>query len=233
MNSAAHPATLAHGLALIFDMDGVIVDSMPVHIEVWREYLTSLGTNPAGIENHIHGLKNDEIVLHFLGNSADGKGVPKTANRQPDHGAAKERLYRAAMQDNLADHLVPGITSFLERMGSAPLALASNAERANIDFVLDRAGLRRYFRVIADASEVTRPKPAPDLFLLAAQRLGIAPRDCIVFEDSPTGVTAARAAGMRVAGILTHPGKLDGVDFAAPHFLDRSLNAWVTSQRAA
>jgi beta-phosphoglucomutase family hydrolase len=228
-----HPGPLTPGLALIFDMDGVIVDSMPVHVEIWRNYLTSLGVNAEGIENRIHGMKNDEIVLHFLGDSADGKGVPETAIPKPDHGAAKERLYRAAMQDRLVQRLVPGVASFLERMHGAPLALASNAERANIDFVLDRAGLRPYFRVIADAAEVARPKPAPDLFLLAARRLNIAPRNCIVFEDSPAGVASARAAGMRVAGILTHAAQLEDVDFTARHFLDGRLEQWVTSQRAA
>lgn len=227
------PGPLAPGLALIFDMDGVIVDSMPVHIAVWREYLHSLGLDAAGIEDRIHGLKNEEIVLHFMGASADGQGVPEYADYQQDHGAAKERLYRETMGGRLADHLVPGIAAFLERMREMPMALASNAERANIDFVLDGAALRTFFRVIVDASEVARAKPAPDLFLLAAGKLGVAPRNCIVFEDSPAGVIAARAAGMRVVGILTHAAALKDVDFSARHFQDRELDAWLTSQHAA
>ncbi len=221
---------LAPGLGMIFDMDGVIVDSMGVHIRVWRDYLTALGVNAEGLENRIHGLKNDEIVLHFLSDSADGTGVWDSTI---DHGAAKERLYRAAMQDCLTDHLVPGIAEFLRRMKGAPIGLASNAERANIDFVLDRAGLRPYFGAIADASEVAHAKPAPDLFLLAAERMGVPPRNCIVFEDSPTGVTAARAAGMRVAGILTHAERLEDVDFSTRDFINGDLDAWLARQRAA
>ena len=231
------PGGLAPGLALIFDMDGVIVDSMPVHIGVWRDYLTSLGVNPAGIENRIHGLKNDEVVLHFLGASADGQGVPEPADRQPDHhrqdhGAAKERLYRQSMREQVMDRLVPGIRGFLERMRGGPMAVASNAERENIDFILDQAGLRAFFRVTAGASEVPRGKPAPDLFRFVAGRLGVAPRNCIVFEDSPAGVVAARAAGMRVVGILTHAAALKDVDISARDFQDRELDAWIIRQRA-
>jgi len=212
------------GLALIFDMDGVIVDSMAVHVRVWREYLASFGMNV--------GLGNDEIVLNFLDHSADGKGVREPQRNVHEHGAAKERLYRETMRGQLARYLVPGVVDFLKRSNAAPVALASNAERANIDFILDEAKLRPYFRVVVDAAQVQRPKPAPDLFLFAAERLGVAPRNCVVFEDSPAGTLAARAAGMRVVGILTHAAILKDVDCSAPHFLDPELGAWLSKQRA-
>jgi beta-phosphoglucomutase len=215
---------LAPGLALIFDMDGVIVDSMPVHLEAWERYLESIGVTGSDVATRMHGRRNDEIVLDFLGETADVTSVF-------EHGAAKERQYREMMRERLSHHIVPGIREFLEHHRGAPAAVASNAERANIDFVLDEAGLREYFQVIVDGSQVAAAKPAPDVYLRAAQKLGVEPRNCIVFEDSPVGVAAARSAGMRVAGILTHSRKFDSIDIAAPNFLSPELDAWLSAQR--
>ena len=125
-----------------------------------------------------------------------------------------------------------GIAEWLEHVAGAPIALATNAERANVDFTLDGAGLRRYFDVIVDGSQVARPKPAPDVYLRAAELLKIAPRNCIVFEDSPVGVAAAVAAGMRVVGVRTHPSPLDGIVFSVANFLDPQLDSWLSAQRA-
>jgi beta-phosphoglucomutase len=215
---------LASGLALIFDMDGVLVDSMPIHLEAWQKYLESIGINGADIVTRMHGRRNDEIILDFLGGSADPISVL-------EHGAAKERLYRNMMRERLHNHLVPGIVDFLESAARVPMAVASNAERANIDFVLDEAGLRKYFQVIVDGSQVVSAKPAPDVYLRAARELGVAPRNCVVFEDSPVGVAAARAAGARVAGILTHSARLDHVDVSVADFLDPELSVWLAAQR--
>jgi beta-phosphoglucomutase-like phosphatase (HAD superfamily) len=113
-----------------------------------------------------------------------------------------------------------------------PVALATNAERANVDFVLDGTNLRSHFHVIVDGSQVPCPKPAPDVYLKAAAELGIAPANCVAFEDSLVGVTAARAAGMRVVGVLTHADELAGTVFAIPDFEDPSLGLWLSLQAA-
>ncbi|MEQ1886618.1 MAG: HAD family phosphatase [Bryobacteraceae bacterium] len=219
-----HPFALAPGLAFIFDMDGVVVDSMPVHEIAWTKYLESLGIDPGDVAARMHGRRNDEIVMDFLGKTADLSEVE-------EHGAAKERLYRKMMQEILTDQLVPGVVTFLTRAQSVPMAVASNAERPNIDFVLDGAGLRRFFRVIVDGSEVARPKPAPDIYLRAAQDLGLAPENCIVFEDSPVGITAAREAGARVVGIQTHSEELTDVQIQVKDFQDERLHTWIAQQR--
>lgn len=134
--------------------------------------------------------------------------------------------------EDLPAYLVPGIAEWLSCLSPAPIALATNAERANVDFVLDRANFRRHFQVIVDGFQVPRPKPAPDVFLRAAAGLGIPPRNCVVFEDSPVGVAAGLAAGMRVAGILTHETALQGTTLAVPDFRDPSLALWLSAQRA-
>jgi beta-phosphoglucomutase len=216
---------IAPGLALIFDLDGVIVNSMPVHERAWRQYLGSVGIDAGDIPTRMHGRRNDEIVRDFVGDEVDVDTIAA-------HGAAKERLFRDLLRADLRQHLVPGIEEWLEHISGAPIALATNAERANIDFVLDGvAGLRRHFDVIVDGSQVARPKPAPDVYLRAAELLNIPPRNCVVFEDSPVGVAAALTAGMRVVGVLTHS-SLSGVLFSVTSFLDPELDSWLSLQRA-
>jgi len=223
--AAAAELRVGTGLALIFDLDGVIVDSMPVHELAWRRYLESLGFDGGDIPSRMNGRRNDEIVRDFLGEALDHDTVLA-------HGAAKERVFRDMLRERLRESLVAGIEEWLDRVEGGPIALATNAERANIDFTLDGAGLRRYFNVIVDGSQVSRPKPAPDVYLRAAELLEIPPRNCIVFEDSPVGVAAALAAGMRVVGVRTHPSPLDGILFSVSNFLDPQLDAWLSAQRA-
>jgi beta-phosphoglucomutase len=223
--SASGKLPIVPGLALIFDLDGVIVDSMPVHERAWQRYLESLGIEAGDIPSRMHGRRNDEIVRDFLGDQVDQRTVLA-------HGAAKERLFRDMLREQLREHLVPGISEWLEHISGAPVALATNAERANIDFTLDGAGLRPYFDVIVDGSEVARPKPAPDVYLRAAELLNVSPRTCVVFEDSPVGVAAALAADMRVVGVLTHSSPLHGTLFSVPNFLDSKLDGWLSAQRA-
>jgi beta-phosphoglucomutase len=223
---------VARGLGLIFDLDGVVVDSMPLHTLAWLRYLAQMWISRKDIATHMHGRRNDEIVREFLGPNIPDEVVF-------EHGAAKERLFREMMGANLTHSLVPGIADFLSRAnslasggGGVPVALATNAEPANVDFVLDGTNLRRWFQAIVDGSQVRNPKPAPDVYLAAGARLGVAPRNCIVFEDSPTGIAAARAADMRVVGILSHAETLERVDIAVRDFLDPELEKWLASQSA-
>lgn len=217
--------SVAAGLALVFDLDGVIVDSMPVHTQAWRVYLEKYGIDPRDLESRMHGRRNAEIVADIL-------GAHLTPQEIFEHGAAKERLYREMTGVDLESHLVPGIREFLERYAAVPLAVASNAEPANISFILDGAKLRSFFQAVVDGMQVTRPKPFPDVYMKAAEKLGIAPRDCIVFEDSPPGVEAARSARARVVGVETHE-PLQNVDFRIPNFQASEIDAWLAAQRVS
>ncbi len=214
---------LTTGLGLIFDLDGVIVDSMPFHQRAWQRYLEVTGIGTRESLDFMHGQRNEEIVRGLLGPEADLQTVIA-------HGAAKEQLYRDMLRERLDEHLVAGIADWLAHVSGAPIALATNAERANVDFVLDGGRLRTYFDAIVDGSQVERPKPAPDVYLRAAELLEILPRNCIVFEDSPVGVAAALAAGMRVVGVLTHATALDGIRFSIANFLDPRLDTWLSAQ---
>ena len=216
---------LADGLALLFDMDGVIVDSNPVHREAWAVFNRRYGleTTPAMLER-MYGKRNDEIIRDYFG---DGLGPEEVAAR----GRAKEELYREMAASRIEQMLVPGLRAFLDRYGAAPMAVASNAEPENVAFVLDRAGLRPYFRAVVDGHQAVHPKPHPDIYLRAAALLEVAPANCIVIEDSPTGVAAAKAAGMRVIGIRTTYVNLQGTDWNADNFKSEDLTSWLGEQR--
>lgn len=214
--------SLSAGLALVFDLDGVIIDSMPMHNRSWRIYLERLGIGVADLDRRMHGRRNDDIVRDFI-------GMHLTAAEVTAHGAAKEALYRELTGADLHSYLVPGAAEFLARHCTDPLAVASNAETPNVNFVLDGAGLRRYFRVIVDGMQVKRPKPYPDVYLKVADLLGIEPRNCVVFEDSPAGVQAAVSAGARVVGVETHE-PLDHVEFKVPDFREPRLEQWLSEQ---
>ena len=213
---------LTPGLALIFDLDGVIIDSMPLHTYSWQLYLKRHHIHAPDLVEKMHGRRNDEIVSLFWGNNI-------TPEQNFQHGADKEALWRELMEPVLENHLVPGVRNFLNRYAEAPIGLGTNAEPANASFVLSKANLIPFFNAIVDGMQVAKPKPWPDIYCRASDLLGVAPANCIVFEDSPTGVQAAQAAGMRVVGIRTH-GELSGVDFSCANFLDPALDEWLATQ---
>lgn len=216
---------LAAGLALIFDMDGVIVDSNPVHREAWVAFNRRYGleTTPAMLER-MYGKRNDEIIRDYFGDSLAPVEVAARSR-------AKEELYREMAGSRIEQMLVPGLRAFLDRYRDAPMAVASNAEPENVAFVLDRAGLRPCFRAVVDGLRVVNPKPHPDVYLLAARLLKVAPANCIVIEDSPTGVAAAKAAGMKVIGLRTTYVNLHGAVLNVDNFNSGDLSSWLGEQR--
>jgi beta-phosphoglucomutase len=217
-------AMSSRSLALIFDMDGVLVHSMPLHTLAWERYLAGLGISVENLEQRMHGKRNSELVRDMIGGALSDDVVFQ-------HGAEKERLFRELLiNDGLSQYEIRGLHEFLARHGDLPKAIASNAEPENIDFVLDRYGLRPFFPVTVNGMQVKRPKPFPDVYLEAARRLNIEPARCIVFEDSPTGVEAARAARMRVVGVETTPTTFSGIDLKIKDFLDPALEPWLSAQ---
>jgi HAD superfamily hydrolase (TIGR01509 family) len=145
------------------------------------------------------------------------------------HGTQKEALYRQLMEPVFADRLVPGVLEFIRANRDRPMGVVSNAESANVEFVLRMSGIRSFLSVVLNGNEVQRPKPAPDIYLRAASLLGVAPKNCVVFEDSQTGVEAARAAGMRVVGVLTTLPHFDNVELSIRNFHQPELDGWLKS----
>jgi beta-phosphoglucomutase family hydrolase len=211
-------------MALALDMDGVVVDSNALHTQAWTLYNRRFGIDAGdSLAERMYGRRNDEIVRDFFG--------PGLSPAEIDaHGAAKEQLYREMLEPRFAEALVPGVREFLERHAADPVALATNAEPANVNFILDRGGLRQYFRVVVDGHQVQHAKPHPEIYLRAAALLSVDPRNCIVFEDSFSGVAAAQAAGARIVGIRTTHRELPGASLAIDDFLDPRLEEWLRTQ---
>jgi beta-phosphoglucomutase len=208
--------------ALIFDMDGVIIDSNPWHRIAWSEYTRRHDVEMTeAMQQRMYGKRNDEIIRDFLGAHLDDGEVFA-------HGAAKEALFREFMKPRTGESLVPGIREFLARYRNLDLAVATNAEAANVDFVLDDTGLRALFRIVVNGHQVTNPKPHPEIYLRVAQELQVPPANCIVFEDSHTGVEAGLSAGMRVVGVGTTHDELPGVSLFIEDFNDSALESWLS-----
>lgn len=174
---------------LIFDLDGTMVDNMMVHHEAWQRKLASLGIDMsmAEVKEHIHGV-NEEILERLFGN----RFTPEERKRI---AWEKELEYREIFADRL--QLIHGLDLFLAETHQAGIAMAigTAAPPENVDFVLDQLNLRNYFTGIIHARHVSKGKPDPETFVMAAQTIGIPVRNCLVFEDSLAGARTAKNAG--------------------------------------
>jgi len=182
--------------ALIFDMDGTMVDNMMTHHRGWQMTLKNYGldlTLPEVVAT-CHG-KNVEIIERLF----PGRFSMDERERI---SFEKESWYRSIFLPELK--LVDGLPELLEtaRAAQIPMGIGTAAPKANLDFVLDHLGIRHYFGAILHADDVAKGKPDPEVFFKVADKLGVSPGDCLVFEDSPTGAKTALNAGMK-AIILT------------------------------
>ncbi|MCU1232730.1 MAG: HAD-superfamily hydrolase, subfamily variant 3 [Candidatus Solibacter sp.] len=210
-------------IALLFDMDGVIVDSNPMHRHAWEVFNLRYGVETTqAMHERMYGKRNDEIVRDFFGDQL-------SADEVSARGFAKEALYREMVSGRLEEMLVPGLREFLARHRELPMGVASNAEPENVSLFLEGTGLRPYFGAVVDGHQVERPKPFPDIYLRAAEILKVDPADCVVFEDSHSGVAAGRAAGMRVIGLCTTHDNLPGTSISVDNFLSGELELWLDS----
>jgi beta-phosphoglucomutase len=184
--------------AVLWDLDGTLVDSADYHWRAWRDTLSRAGT-AITYEQFLDGFgqKNDRILRTWF-------GADLTASRIEQLGGDKEAAYRRITEAEGLSPL-PGAAAWLEslRQSGWKQAIASSAPRANVDVMLRVAGLERYFDARVAAEDVSIGKPDPEVFLTAASRLGLAPSRCIVVEDALAGIEAARRAGMKCIGVTT------------------------------
>ncbi len=183
---------------VIFDMDGVLVDNMGIHMEAFAEIARRYG---AATDTYtvlgMAGRGNDEIfrtifpreIIERVGTDALGR--------------EKEALYREMYAPRLA--AADGLVRLLDELKSrsVKIAVGSSAPTANLDFVFDGLDIRKYFDAVVNADMVTRCKPDPEIYLRALQELGLPADECLVFEDAIAGIEAAHAAGMKVVALST------------------------------
>ncbi|MFM2266647.1 MAG: hypothetical protein RL757_87 [Bacteroidota bacterium] len=183
--------------AFIFDMDGTLVDNMAYHNLAWQSVLHDFGIEASmeDVHNKAFGI-GDEAYERFFGHRAD----PETVAAFID---AKEARYRQLYGEKRA--LIAGVQRFLERSQAAgiPMAIGTGSQVPNMEFIVDGLNIRPFFGAIVTAEQVKKGKPNPETFLIAAEKLGVAPENCIVFEDVPSGAQAAHNAGMKSVLLTT------------------------------
>jgi beta-phosphoglucomutase len=197
---------------VIFDFDGVIVDSHPVHKRAWIKLLESVGrtVSEEDLQFILDGRKRNDILRHFLGDLD-----PEMMIR---YGDRKEQFFR----DEAANvQPVDGLVSLLADLLEAKVAagVASSGSRSRVNFLLDRLDLKKHFQAVVTGDEVKNGKPDPSVFLRAAQALQKDPGELLAFEDAPSGVQSAKAAGMKCIGIAQPDRASVLLDSGADHVL--------------
>ena len=184
----------------IFDHDGVLVDSLECHQQAWIELerRTALGLTPEFI-HATFGMTNPSIFRRLRGDAITEAEIQRYSD-------LKEECYRAVARGQI--HLMDGVREVLDALTArgVKLAIGSSGPRANLELTVAECGLEGRFAAIASLEDITRGKPDPQIFLVAAAKSGAAPARSIVFEDAPVGIQAAKAAGMYAVGLTTtHP----------------------------
>lgn len=193
--------------AVIFDLDGVIVSTDDCHYRAWQRMADEEGL-PFDRERNelLRGVSRMESLALILEQS------PReyTPAEKQELAARKNGYYRDLIRELTGHDLLPGALQFMEDLRARGLKLAVASSSKNTPAILERIGLAEYFDAVADGNDISRSKPDPEVFLLAAARLGIPPEECVVVEDAEAGVQGALAAGMRVLAV----GSAAGSDLA-------------------
>jgi len=205
---------------MVFDLDGVIADTHPIHLRAWRQLLQEVGrqVSEEELEVVLGGRQREAILRHFLGRLSDAEIM--------FYGQRKDHLFYEGASEVRA---IPGVVNLLDELETAglPKALATSAGKRRAWLVLDRLGLTGRFQAVVTAEDVDNCKPDPSIFHLAATRLHVLPHQLLVAEDSEAGVRAAKSAGMMCLGIAgrARASRLSeqGADAVVPDFLSLSL----------
>jgi beta-phosphoglucomutase len=176
-------------------VDGTLVDTAALHFAAWSELTRTRGLPFSRADfDATFGWRNAEIIRKLYGTHYSDEQIAEL-------GDQKEELYRAAAGRGVT--LLPGVRRLLEGLHAAGFrqGVGSSAPRANLDLILRLTDTRRFFDAITSMEDTQRGKPDPQVFLVTADRLGVPPRRCVVIEDAPVGVQAARAGGMRAIAV--------------------------------
>lgn len=186
--------------AVIWDMDGVLADTAPHHLLAWQETFAKRGINFTEADfKRGFGIRNDAIIKNTLGEQVTPEEIEAIARE-------KEAIFRRIIGKDIKP--LPGALELLKALdeGGISMAIASSTTIENIHLIVGSLGIADYFKAVITGHDVTEGKPSPQVFLLAAQRLGAEPKNCIVVEDAVAGVKAAKSAGMYCVAVSnSHP----------------------------
>ncbi|MHA8065899.1 HAD family hydrolase [Aquirufa sp. ROCK2-A2] len=202
--------------AVLFDMDGVIVDNLPYHVDAWLLFCErkKIPLTRELFYQELNGMNSKDTFEYFYQREMSKEELFELEEE-------KEHIYRDFYQNfrKPAD----GLITFLEELKAAGIhcALATSAGQGNIDFIVDGLGIRDYFQTIVGGGEVKKGKPDPEIYLKAADQLGVNYADCWVIEDSMQGIKSGHSAGMKVVGITTShtTEELTHTEIQSPNFV--------------
>jgi beta-phosphoglucomutase len=205
---------------VVFDLDGVIVDSHPLHKRAWRAFLASVGKeiSESDLDFILEGRRRQDILIHFLGELSDVE--------IQEYGSKKDAFFRQASADL---EPISGSVALIKQLDKAGLriALATSASRRRTWWTLEQLKVADYFKVVVTGDDVLQSKPDPSIYRLAATRLSISPESLCAVEDSVCGVRSAKAAGLCCLGLAVeeniHRLTLAGADRVFPNLVDISI----------
>jgi len=202
--------------ACIFDLDGVIVDTAKYHFIAWRALAEELGFEFTQEDNErlkgVSRMKSLDILLEIGGLEFSEKEKHAMAEK-------KNTLYVSYIEKMTPEEILPGVPEFLQELRKERIKIALGSASKNSPMILDRIQLSEMFDAVVDGNSITEAKPNPEVFLKGAERLGISPENCVVFEDAIAGIEAARNAGMYCIGI-GEPETLGMADLVIPGFVE-------------
>ncbi len=206
--------------AVILDMDGVIIDSHPVHLRAWQKFLETLGrkVSDSDLAYILDGRKRTEILRHFFGDLSELEIL--------EYGNRKDEFFRQAALDVTP---VPGVLEFLAQLRERKitLAVATSASATRTRSTLNRLQLRNHLQVVVTGDDIDQGKPDPSIYRVACQRLGVSPGNALAFEDAVSGIRAAKGARVCCIAVAGHEPfeklREAGADHVIENFVGLSL----------
>lgn len=184
--------------ACIFDLDGVIVDTVPAHFVAWKAMADELNIPFTEVDNEqLKGVSRTESMKRIL---AMG-GMTKSNIEIEEMTTKKNHIYVEIISKMTPDDILPGVVEFLDLLDANNIAFALGSSSKNAPVILEAVGLAHRFPVSVDGNQIAHSKPHPEVFLLGADRLGLSPSECVVFEDAISGVQAAKRGNFKCVGV--------------------------------
>jgi beta-phosphoglucomutase len=191
---------------VIFDLDGVIVDTAKFHYLAWKKIADDIGYHFTEKDNEelkgVSRVKSLDILIDKAGKSIN-------SDQKKDLLDKKNNIYLELVSRIDQKEILPGIKEILEYLSQEKIPFSLGSASKNAPFILEKLQLKNKFNAIVDGNSVSKAKPDPEVFLIAAKKMGLKPEDCLVIEDAQAGIEAAKNAGMKTIGI---GGQLKGAD---------------------